>query len=182
MIRRSLTLVLLPVLVLTACTDDGSGSSPTDPTTPSTTTPSTTTTTVISSQAVEAFHQCLGDNGMDIEPIPFDAQGRARLDLVMVGIDFTDPDSSTVVASCSEVLSTGALDVTSSPLIEAGVVRLLSEFSVCVRSHGVPDFPDPVPGFTGIGGPYPVAEIPYSDQDLEAAVVECQSRLAPTGN
>ena len=178
MIKRLLTIVLVPLVVLAACTAEDPGSSPTNPTTPSTTIAGTTTTTAISSQAVEAFHACLGENGINIEPIPFDAQGRPRLDLVMVGIDFSDPDSSAVVAVCSEHLATGALDVTNSALIGSGVVALLTEFSACVRSQGVATFPDPLPGFIGIGGPYPVAEIPYSDPDLETAVAECQGRLS----
>lgn len=169
-------------MVLTGCFEDGEGSSPTDPTTPTTTVVTTTTTTAFSAQAVEDFHNCLGENGIEIEEIPADAQGRPRLDLVMLGVDLADPDTSAAVASCSEILSTGALDLTNSPLIGSGVVGLLSEFSECVRSHGVPDFPDPLPGFTGIGGPYPVAEIPYSDPDLESAIDECRGRVSPTGS
>lgn len=170
--------MLAVLIVLTACSYGEAASSPTDPTAPSTTIASTTTTTSISAVAVEAFHQCLGDNGIEIEPIPVDAQGRPRLDLVMISIDLTDPDSSAVVAGCSEHLSTGALDLSNSPLIDRGVNTLLTEFSECVRSRGVPEFPDPLPGFTGIGGPYPVAGIPYADPDLEAAIDECRSRFS----
>jgi hypothetical protein len=176
--RRLITLALVSAVLFAACTTNGAGSSPTDPTFPTTTVPGTTTTTAISRQAIEAFRRCLSDDGVDIEPITFDAQGRPRLDLAMIGVDFTDPESSAVVAGCSEYLTTGALDLTESPLIGSGVKELLVEFSECVRSRGVPDFPDPVPGFTGIGGPYPVAEIPYSDPDLEAAIVECRDRLS----
>lgn len=180
--RRLLTFLVVWAAVLTACSEDGIGSSPTNPTTPSTTVVATTTTTAFSAQAVEDFHDCLGENGIEIEEIPSDAQGRPRLDLVMLGVDLSDPAKSAIVASCSELLSAGALDLTNSPLIGSGVVGLLSEFSECVRLHGVPDFPDPLPGFTGIGGPYPVAEIPYSDPDLESAIDECRSRVSPTGS
>jgi len=173
---------VVPLAIFTACAEDGTDPSPTDPTTPSTTIEGTTTTTAVSTDAIEAFHGCLIDNGIDIEPIPFDAQGRPRLDLVMIGIDFTDSASSTAVAACSEHLTTGALDLADSPLIGGGVNSLLTEFSECVRSQGVPDFPDPLPGFTGIGGPYPLAEIPYSDPDLEAAIDECRSRLTTSNN
>lgn len=96
----------------------------------------------------------------------------------MIGVDLANPDSAAVVAGCSEHLSKGALDLSNSPLIGDGVNRTLTEFSDCVRSRGVPKFPDPLPGFTGIGGPYPVAEIPFSDPDLEAAIDECRSRLS----
>jgi len=176
--RRLFPLVLVSVVVFAACTRDGTGSSPTDPTIPTTTIPGTTTTTVISRTAIEAFQRCLSDSGVDVEPATFDAQGRLRLDLMMIGVDFTDTGSSALVAGCSEYLTTGALVLTESPLIATGVRALLAEFSECVRSRGVRDFPDPVPGFTGIGGPYPIAEIPYSDPDLEAAIVECRGRLS----
>jgi hypothetical protein len=43
--------------------------------------------------------------------------------------------------------------------------------------HGVEDFPDPVPGFIGIGSPFPVAEIPYSDPAFAAAVTACRQAL-----
>jgi hypothetical protein len=42
---------------------------------------------------------------------------------------------------------------------------------------GVEDFPDPVPGFIGIGSPYPVAEIPYSDPGFASAVSACRAAL-----
>jgi hypothetical protein len=173
--------LLVSAVVLTSCLEDGEASSPTDPTTPTTTVAPTTTTTAFSAQAVGDFHDCLIEGGIEIEEIPSDAQGRPRLDLVMIGVDLADPDTAAIVSSCSELLSTGALDLTNSPLIGSGVVGLLSEFSECLRSHGVPDFPDPLPGFAGIGGPYPVAEIPYSDPDLGSAIDECRSRISTTG-
>jgi hypothetical protein len=42
---------------------------------------------------------------------------------------------------------------------------------------GVEDFPDPVPGFIGIGSPYPIAEIPYSDPGFASAVTACRAAL-----
>jgi hypothetical protein len=42
---------------------------------------------------------------------------------------------------------------------------------------GVEDFPDPVPGFSGIGSPFPVAEIPYSDPGFATAVSACREAL-----
>lgn len=125
------------------------------------------------------FRACLAGRGIDIEPIPLDAQGRPRLELVMRDIDFSDPDSVSALSVCSSHLGTGALESTQTPILQSAVVDLLVEFSDCVRSRGVPEFPDPIPGYHGIGGPYPLAEIPYADPDLPDAVDACMSRLAP---
>lgn len=124
------------------------------------------------------FRDCLVASGLDIEPIPFDAQGRPRLELVMRDVDFSDPVAVSALAACSELLETGALVLTETPILAEAVVELLDEFSVCVRSRGVPEFPDPIPNYNGIGGPYPVAEIPYADPDLADAVDVCKTRLA----
>ncbi len=125
------------------------------------------------------FRDCLMASGIDIEPIPLDAQGRPRLELVMRDIDFSDPDSVSALSVCSVHLETGALELTQSPILQSAVIDLLVEFSDCVRSRGVPEFPDPIPEYPGIGGPYPLAEIPYGDPDLPDAVDACMSRLAP---
>jgi len=50
------------------------------------------------------FRNCLVANGIDIEPIPLDAQGRPRLELVMRDIDFSDPVSVDALTACSEHL------------------------------------------------------------------------------
>jgi len=68
--------------------------------------------------------------------------------------------------------------LTATPILREAVVDSLERFSVCVRSRGVAEFPDPKPDYNGIGGPYPVAEIPYDDPDLADAVVVCNTRLA----
>jgi hypothetical protein len=124
----------------------------------------------------------MDESGIDLEPIPFDAQGRPRLELVFPDVDFADPEAVMALTSCAGFLETGALDLTSNPLLGVGVVELLNEFSQCVRSKGVPDFPDPIEGFSGIGGPYPLAEIPFADPDLEGAVDTCRSRISGLGS
>ncbi|MGB7858912.1 MAG: hypothetical protein WBM90_00255 [Acidimicrobiia bacterium] len=169
--------VLATLVVLGACTADGTGSSPTVESTPGTTIATTTTTTAVSAEAAEEFRSCLAEQGIDIDVIRFDAQGRPRLDLALINVDFSDPASSDAVTACSELLSTGALDLSKAPVMRTAVQALLAEFSVCVRAHGVPDFPDPVPGFGGIGAPFPAAEIPFSDPSLEEAVSTCRGRL-----
>lgn len=164
-------------LALGACTNDPGGTSPTDPTAPTSTIPVTTTTTLGSREGLERFETCLVENGLELEPISLDAQGRPRLDLLVPDVDFTDEDSVAAWAGCSRNLATGALDLSGNPVLMDRVVGLLESFSECLRSHGVPDFPDPIDGFSGIGGPYPLAEIPYADPDLGHALTACRIRV-----
>lgn len=162
-----------------ACTTEPLEPSPTDPTTTSTTlaTTTTTSTTIPVDEAITRFVECMDEAGIEIEPIPLDAQGRPRLDLVLPQLDFAVAASSEALARCAEHLTAGALDLSMSPDLQTGVQDLLEAFSECVRDRGVPDFPDPVPGFSGVGGPYPASAIPYDDPDLENAAGSCQERL-----
>jgi hypothetical protein len=165
-------------LVAVACTTPSKESSPTVKAITTATIPGTTTSTVSTIEATEMFYNCLVAIGIDIEPIALDAQGRPRLELVMREIDFSDPDSVSALSACSEHLGSGALELTQTPILASAVVDLLKEFSQCVRSQGVPEFPDPIPEYNGIGGPYPPAEIPYADPALSDAVDACSPRLA----
>lgn len=127
------------------------------------------------------FHDCLADRGIGLEAIPFDSQGRPRLELVMAGVDFGDPAAVDALTECSDLLANGALDLSVWPQLQAQVQQTLEMFSECVRSHGVLTFPDPVRPFLGVGGPFPLEQIPFDDPDLESAVDICGSRVLEEG-
>lgn len=165
------------VLITVACVETELRPSPTEATAPPTTLPGSTTTTQVALEAVTAYETCLAESGVGVEPIPYDATGRPRLELVMRDVDFTDAETVDALTRCAPNLSSGALDLTDSPVLRERVNQLLSEFSDCVRDHGVDSFPDPVPDFSGVGGPYPLAEIPYDDADLGDAIAVCKERL-----
>lgn len=172
------TLVLVLTLSAVACATPETEPSPTVSAAPSTTlVGSTTTTTLAALQAVTAYEACLDENGISIEPIPYDANGRPRLELVMRDVDLTDEDNIQALTRCAANLSSGALDMSDTPALAEKVNELLAEFSLCVRDQGVEEFPDPIPGFSGVGGPFPLAEIPYSDPDLSGAIDYCGERL-----
>jgi hypothetical protein len=97
--------------------------------------------------------------------------------MVMVTLDFSDPATAQAVSTCSELLETGALDLGEDEVLREQVLEQLRGFSRCMVDLGVEDFPDPVPGFIGIGSPFPVAEIPYSDPGFAAAVTLCREAL-----
>ncbi len=121
---------------------------------------------------MEDFRSCLADLGLSIQPVPADANARPRLDMVTRDLDFSDPEVADAVTECSGILGAGALDLVTSDAVRRVVIGRLESFSRCVRARGV-QFPDPTPGFNGVGSPYPVADIPYSDQTLAGAVSDC---------
>lgn len=153
-------------------------SSPTLPTSPAATVSSNVAAGVVPANAAGDFQACLAEGGVEVAEIVLDGLGRPRLDLALIDVDMSDPANSAVVAACSPVLSSGALDLSDTPLLRSLVVERLSRFSACVRSRGVDGFPDPAPGFNGIGEPYPPGEIPYGDPDFESALTICWARAA----
>jgi hypothetical protein len=116
-------------------------------------------------------------HGIGIAPIETDGTGRPRLDLAIEGLDLTDPGTADAVAACATELGTGALDLSTDELLRQVVLAQLTEFSVCMRERGIEDFPDPAPGFTGVGTAYAVAEIPYSAPAFAEVARICSDRL-----
>jgi hypothetical protein len=163
--------------LLGACTPGADGPSATGAPATTTTTAPTTTTTATSTEAVRAFRECLLEAGVEIEEIPIDATGRPRLDLALATLDFGDPAVAEAVSTCSSLLETGALDLGRDDVLRREILERLTEFSQCMVDRGVEGFPDPVPGYLGIGAPFPVAEIPYSDPEFAGAVEVCRADL-----
>lgn len=177
-----LVLVGLLGVALAACAIEPRTPSPTEtPTLVATTIPATTTTTLSVEDATAGFRSCLADHGLSIEEIPFDSRGRPRLELAFVGVDLGDEAAVRGLTDCSALLTSGALDLSIWPQLQERVQFTLESFSDCVRAHGVLTFPDPVRPFVGIGGPYPLEEIPFEDPDLEAAVALCSTRVVEEG-
>lgn len=175
--RLPLALVVL-VAGAVSCTAEPRQPSPTEtPVATTTTIPATTTTTIPIEQAIQGFQDCMTANGVTIVEIPVDSEGRPRLELVLAEVDFSDPIATEALTTCSDILAGGALDLSVWPRLQDEVQASLEDFSECARSHGAEAFPDPVKAFTGVGGPFPLDQIPYDDPDLETAVATCRSRL-----
>ncbi|MCI0677792.1 MAG: hypothetical protein L0Z63_01925 [Actinobacteria bacterium] len=172
--------LLFVTLLLTGCLPQVSGPSPTDPPEIETTTtePGVVVTTITAAEGASRFRECLDSRGITIEPIPLDAGGHPRLDLVLRSLDFTTAANAEALDVCAVHLISGALDLEDSALVGSGVLELLDQFGDCVRGRGVPDFPAMVGGFKGIGPPFPIEEIPYDDPDLADAVADCRAVLA----
>ena len=174
---RLSTAAIALAIGLTACVAGPRQPSPTGEVTVATTIPATTTTTLSVVEAVRAFQDCLADRGVSVVEVPFDSEGRPRLELAFSRVDFADRGSVVALSECAGLLSDGALDLSVWPNLREMVQASLEAFSECVRSHGVLTFPDPVRLFSGVGGPYPLEEIPYDAPGLGAAIEVCAERL-----
>ena len=166
----------MSAVMLAGCVAAADQPSPTDPHAVTTTTvPPTTTTTVTTGQALVEFRDCLSAAGVPIEEIALDGRGRPRLARAMAELDFTDREVLNALEECGHELARGALDFTTDP--EFGIVLMarLDEQSDCLRRNGVEDFPLPDPSFAGVGSPYPINQIPWTDPALPGAVEACQA-------
>lgn len=164
-------LALLAIFI-SACTGGGEQQATTSPTSET-----STTLPTVDEQGIRRFRECMALNGIGIAPIETDGTGRPRLDLAVEGLDLTDPEVADAVATCSDELGTGALDLSSDEMLREVVLTQLTQFSMCMRDHGIESFPDPAPGFTGVGTAYAVAEIPYSDPAFGEVARICSDLL-----
>jgi hypothetical protein len=120
--------------------------------------------------------------GIELPDIRIGADGRPQLGDISERVDITSRAFSDALNACASILAeAGALDLGSDPELQAVIQDQLQAFSACMRENGVEDFPDPVPGFSGTGLPYPFAELPLSDPSFADAVEACQQEVAFTG-
>lgn len=165
-------------LALSACVAGAEGPSPTDPHGfQLTTTVPATTTTLSVAEGVEAYRSCLSDQGVSLGPVRLDGMGRPRMADAMASLDLGDRSVLDALATCGQIISAGPLDLKSDSEMASRVREQLGEFAECIRLEGVPDYPDPVPGFDGVGTPFPVNRIPWSDPNLAPAVATCRQVL-----
>jgi hypothetical protein len=171
--RRSLVVTLL-TLMATACSS-GMAPSPTDPHpfVAVTTATTSTTTTLSVTDAIVAYRECLADEGVSIGEITLDARGRPRMALALADLDLTDSATLAALETCAPILASGLLDLDADPELMSMVRADLESLAECIRDRGVPDFPDPVPDFDGVGPPFPVNLIPWADPALPDAMADC---------
>jgi hypothetical protein len=96
------------------------------------------------------------------------------------GIDPSSPTFQAAQRACQKLLPNGGQP---SPQQRAKMEQALLAFSACMRSHGVPDFPDPT--FTGGGAQLRLRSSPGGDLNpnsprFQAAQTACQGK--PPGN
>lgn len=177
---RTGVLVVVLGLALTGCLAGAGGPSPTDPNDlqPTTTLPPATTTTTLSvEEGVEAYRSCLSEEGVTLGPVRLDTMGRPRMAEAMARLDLGDRSVIDALETCGHIIASGPLDLTSDPELAVRVREQLADFAECIRLEGVAGYPDPVSDFDGVGSPFPVNRIPWSDPDLVSAVETCRAVL-----
>ncbi|MGH9105428.1 MAG: hypothetical protein ACRDZX_06240 [Acidimicrobiales bacterium] len=127
-----------------------------------------------------AFAQCMRSHGVPRFPDP---GGSGGIQIIPgSGIDPTSPKFQAAQSACSKYLPNGG-KVTPAQQ-QAAMARAL-EFSKCMRSHGMPNFPDPQAGPGGQGVALRVGRdsgINPSSAQFQAAQKTCQSiRGGPKG-
>lgn len=166
-------------LALTGCLAGAGGPSPTDPHgfQLTTTLPPVTTTTLSVDEGVEAYRSCLSDEGVTLGPVRFDTMGRPRMAEAVAVLDLGDRSVIDALETCGHLIASGPLDLTTDPELADRVREQLAGFAECIRLEGVAGYPDPVSDFDGVGSPYPISRIPWSDPDLPSAVDTCRDML-----
>lgn len=176
----SVSRVLAPIAVLAALFLPSCLPSSEPPATTTSTAPSTTTTTepISAEESLDAFSECMEGLGVPVGPIVEDALGVPRLADAIDGLDRSDPEVRAALTACSGVLAvSGGADLAQDPELRNAVVDDLQRFTDCMRSEGIAGFPDPVPGFTGVGDPFPEGQVPYGSLGFADAAATCVAVL-----
>lgn len=132
--------------------------------------------------AVLDFTQCLRDQGFEVPDIELDANGAPIIRTEDVaGIDISSREFQSAFASCTPILTAaGAFSFDFDPELQAIFQDQLQEFSQCMRREGVPDFPDPIAGTSGI--PYPIdAFSDFTNDGFQTALETCQQQIGFSG-
>lgn len=177
-VRRLAGWLTCCLLSLSGCVSVADAPSPTDPHLTTTTIAPTTTLIVGMEEALATFKECMEQEGVVIEEIELDGRGRPRLAWALAEVDLVDRLVAAALGECAPELAAGALSLTSDPEMHGVVMQSLARFASCLRSNGVPEFPDPSPRFAGVGSPFPDGLIPWADEDLPTAVIVCTRALS----
>lgn len=164
----------LAALALTAVIS-GCGSSPAA----GTGTGATANDTTARAQKAVQFAQCMRAHGVSQFPDP-GASGRFTIESVVNGssLDPSAPAFQQALGACKDLEPAGFTgSQRTAPQQRAGIA-----FAQCIRNHGVPDFPDPLPN-----GPLvdtkriPSTAEPGGMSALHAAMQTCHGQAAAAG-
>jgi hypothetical protein len=131
-----LTCAVGAALLMTAC-GSSSGSSGGNASTPSSGGSSTVSAQTTKYQKVLAFSECMRSHGVPDFPDP-NANGAISLGSIASTLNGTAVRSAE--QACRHLLPNGGIPT---PAQLQKALNLLLKFSECMRSHGVPNYPDP---------------------------------------
>ncbi len=120
----------------------------------------------------------MGAEGIDVPAIPTGPDGLPDLQAIAEQVDTSRVDVRAALGACASILvAAGVIDLQSDPEVRALVQDLLGRYAECMRAEGIAEFPDPTPGFTGAGPPYPLESVPFDHSDFVDAASTCQRLL-----
>jgi hypothetical protein len=123
-----------------------------------------------------AFSACMRKHGVPNFPDP-DSKGRLTLDGTR--FDPSSPQFRDAQQACRKLLPNGGKP---DPKAQAKALRQALEFSQCMRSHGVPNFPDPKASGGGLELAIPKsAGIDPNSPQFKAAQQACRKLLPGQG-
>jgi len=154
---------LLIVLLISACGTSGVAGSK-----------STANPSLSPQQTALKFAQCMRANGYPNFPDP-DASGRINLD-PNSGLDPNDPNSQKATQACKKYLTGSQAPQGTDPASQAKMVK----FAQCMRTHGVPNFPDP--SSSGGISVDPGSGIDPNDPTFQKAQQACASIVGASGS
>jgi hypothetical protein len=135
--------------------------------------------TAASAQEAVKFAQCMRNNGVSQFP-DLNASGKLTIDAVAngSGLDASSPAFKQALSACKGFEPAGFTGSTRSSQQQTAGLK----FAQCIRSNGVPEFPDPLPN-----GPLvdtnriPSANQPGGMSALHAAMQKCSAVAAAAG-
>ena len=174
--RRPLAaLALIALAVLTsAC-----GASAPSGTDSGSSTGSGDSSTLAHAQKGVKFAACMRSHGVSNFPDP-DASGKLTIDAVANGssIDTQSPAFTQAVSACKALEPAGFTGGKRSSQQQSAALK----FAQCIRTNGVPDFPDPVNGQPLVDtNRIPSSNSPGGLSHLQAAMQKCKGAAAAAG-
>jgi hypothetical protein len=153
---RTLILVALVSLAVTAAGCDSKPSTPSVASLGSTTTTtdaqndgSSPTTGASKANSMQRYSSCMRSHGVPKFPDPKASSGGMSLTIGPgTGVDPNSPQFQAAEKTCRKLMPNGGK--APSPAQLAKDLAQMLKFSACMRSHGLPDFPDPTSSGGGI--------------------------------
>jgi hypothetical protein len=172
---RKLTAVMAAGFLLTACSANDSPSPGVAAIGGSSSSAASAPATGTQFERMLAYSECMRRNGVPGFPDPQPADGGgARINIGEgAGIDPNSPGFKAAQSACAALAPAGndsanAFDPTK-----------VSGWTACIRSHGIPNFPDPVN--TGTGLQLDLSGINVPQQTIQSAITACRDK-SPGGS
>jgi hypothetical protein len=135
--------------------------------------------TAANAQKAVKFAECMRNNGVTQFPDP-NASGKLTIDEVANGssLDTRSPAFTQAISACKNLEPAGFTGSKRSSQQQQAALR----FAQCIRSNGVPDFPDPTPNAPLVDtNRIPSSNSPGGMSILHAAMQKCGDAAAAAG-